>query len=134
MSYTKEQCREFITAYFEAAAFAETASGAPEDTGDGTFDTSFQNYGADMDDVAPAAKIKAMRDCLRFIDANIDMLERAGTPERNGDDYWLTRQHHGAGFWDRGYPENVSRALTDAAHADGSRDLYYGYDGRIYGF
>lgn len=39
-------------------------------------------------------------------------------------DFWITRNHHGAGFWCRGYPEALGDRLTKAAHAEGSRDLY----------
>jgi hypothetical protein len=39
-----------------------------------------------------------------------------------GHDFWLTRNRHGAGFWDRGLGERGQR-LTDAAHAYGESDL-----------
>lgn len=37
-----------------------------------------------------------------------------------GHDFWLTRNHHGAGFWDRG-DHPCLRRLTDAAHVYGER-------------
>ena len=52
-------------------------------------------------------------------------------PGQAGHDFWLTRNHHGAGFWDRGLGE-VGERLTDAAHAYGSSDLYVGDDGKVY--
>lgn len=48
-----------------------------------------------------------------------------------GHDLWLTRNHHGAGFWDRGLGDLGDR-LTDAAHALGEVHLYVGDDGQIY--
>jgi hypothetical protein len=48
-----------------------------------------------------------------------------------GHDFWLTRNQHGAGFWDRGLGE-LGKQLTDAAHSFGKRDLYIGDDGLIY--
>ena len=45
--------------------------------------------------------------------------------------FWLTRNRHGAGFWDRGLGE-VGRKLTDIAHSFGEVDLYVGDDGEIY--
>lgn len=48
-----------------------------------------------------------------------------------GHDYWLTRNHHGAGFWDRGLGE-VGEQLTKLAHADGECWLYVGDDGLLY--
>ncbi len=48
-----------------------------------------------------------------------------------GHDLWLTRNGHGAGFWERGLDE-LGDALTDAAKRQGSCDLYVGDDGLIY--
>ena len=51
---------------------------------------------------------------------------------QNGHDLWLTRNGHGAGYWDRGYDDKVSDAITDAAKSLGSVDWYVGDDGLIY--
>lgn len=84
-----------------------------------------------IDDIAPDAIQDAIADCAAFqIDNGAD-LEHAGDAERNGIDFWLTRNHHGAGFWDRGYGA-VGDRLTDAAHAYGEADLYRGDDGKLY--
>lgn len=48
-----------------------------------------------------------------------------------GHDFWLTRNHHGAGFWDRGLGE-VGQWLTDMAHPYGDASLYVGDDGSVY--
>lgn len=48
-----------------------------------------------------------------------------------GQDLWLTRNHHGTGFWDRGLPDPVGAVLTDAAHALGGCDAYITDDGRV---
>lgn len=69
--------------------------------------------------------------CADFIDANIEDL--AGIdPEQAGHDFWLTRNRHGDGFWDRGLGERGER-LSDAARVYSSVDLYVGDDGLIYG-
>jgi hypothetical protein len=52
--------------------------------------------------------------------------------ERAGHDFWLTRNHHGAGFWDGDWGEAEGRELTKLSHAYGSADLYIGDDGQIY--
>jgi hypothetical protein len=48
----------------------------------------------------------------------------------------LTRNGHGAGFWNRFYGDQpatkLGRALSDAAKVYGSCDLYIGDDGQIY--
>lgn len=42
----------------------------------------------------------------------------------HGHDLALTQNHHGTGFWDRGYPSALGDALTDAAHAQGEAYAY----------
>ncbi len=46
-----------------------------------------------------------------------------------GYDLWLTRNGHGAGFWDRGYDDGD--VLTEHAHNLGSVDIYV-HRGRLY--
>lgn len=49
-------------------------------------------------------------------------------PGQVGHDFWLTRHHHGTGFWDRWYnggPESeLGDFLTKWAHTYGDFDLY----------
>lgn len=52
-------------------------------------------------------------------------------PEQIGHDFLLTRNHHGAGFWDRGLGERGQR-LTESAHAYGDTNAYVGDDGKVY--
>lgn len=46
-------------------------------------------------------------------------------------DFWLTRNHHGAGFWDGDYPI-WGYKLTEVAHMFPEVELYVGDDGFIY--
>jgi len=85
-------------------------------------------------DIAPSELARIIADCAEFQQAHEALLMQAGTPSQNGHDYWLTRNHHGAGFWDRGYSKELGQALTDASHAAGERDLYIGDDGQVYMF
>jgi len=48
-----------------------------------------------------------------------------------GHDLWLTRNGHGAGFWDRGLGD-LGKNLTDSAHALGAVYLLIGDDGRLH--
>ena len=45
------------------------------------------------------------------------------SPEQFAHDFWLTRNGHGAGFWDRGLGE-IGDILTKASKTFGSCDLY----------
>ena len=49
-----------------------------------------------------------------------------------GHDFWLTRNGHGAGFWDGDWPLPYADLLDKAAQAAGTCDLYVGDDGMIY--
>lgn len=49
-----------------------------------------------------------------------------------GRDFWLTRNDHGAGFWDGDLPDDVGEELTAAARDAGERDLYMGDDHKLY--
>jgi hypothetical protein len=95
-------------------------------------------------DLAPETIEQAIADCKAFeASCTDDDLNHAsgGTEtngehytadERNGHDLWLTRNGHGAGFWDRGYPKDVGERLSKAAEAMGSRDLHIGDDDKIH--
>ena len=89
----------------------------------------------DLSDIAPETVQKAAEDCARFQEENAaDLADDLADidDEQAGHDFLLTRNHHGAGFWDRGYPEPLATRLTDASHAFGEVWFYVGDDGRIY--
>ncbi len=73
------------------------------------------------------------KDCEAFqLDEMDDILESGLSFAKAGHDFWLTRERHGAGFWDEGLG-SIGDRLTEAAHAYGSFDLYVGDDGMIHG-
>ena len=86
-------------------------------------------------DIDGASQNEARADCVDFVlqcsEQNIDLEALPTDSARIGHDIWLTRNHHGAGFWDRGYGV-IGDRLTDIAHAMGSCDAYVGDNGRVY--
>jgi hypothetical protein len=68
-------------------------------------------------------------DFLAYLEAN-NIPHDEWTDEQLGHDLWLTRNGHGAGFWDRGLPQG--EALTAAAKTFGPVELYVGDDGNLY--
>lgn len=93
---------------------------------------------ASFDELAPEALALAIEDCNDFnlsADCWLDKAYQHGTMSydmhRAGVDFWLTRNHHGDGFWDRGLGA-AGDELTKQAHAYGSCDLYRGDDGLLY--
>lgn len=128
---------DFTRGYIECALWAETCW-YEENQSD---DRSFQDHGYDYTDLAPETLAAMIEECADFQHDNAadleEYAERKGDPPEYsalacaGHDFWLTRNGHGCGFWDRGMGELGDR-LTRAAKVYGSRDLYLGDDGLIY--
>ncbi len=125
---------DFVAAYIEAALWS--SSDQSDDQGGAPLE---DNY--DTSDIDPEAMQQIIEDCQRFQQENEADLEEyyeliATNPEWNseeyaGHDFWLTRNGHGAGFWDREVGD-VGDRLSEAAEAFGEVDLYVGDDGRLY--
>ena len=49
-----------------------------------------------------------------------------------GHDFWLTRNGHGAGFWDGDWSENYSKMFDEGSKAYGTFETSLGDDGLIY--
>ena len=47
-------------------------------------------------------------------------------------DFWLTRQGHGAGFWDGVYPDEIGDKLTEISNDFRELYIYVGDDGQLY--
>jgi len=67
-------------------------------------------------------------DCSRFPNRcdHIGLFD--GREREAGIDFWLTRNGHGAGFWDGYWPEPNATILTDAAHAFGETYLEMAFE------
>lgn len=86
------------------------------------------------------ATLERMRDDARaFYDDNEheinsnEELTLAQSERKAAYDFWLTRNGHGAGFWDGSWPEPAASRLTKNAKPFGEFNLYVGGDGRIHG-
>lgn len=92
------------------------------------------------EDFAPESWVKITADCARFQtewEAYAERYKVEGEdfdldPSRAGHDFWLTRNHHGAGFWDGDWPEPWATKLDALARSFGEAWPYVGDDGRIY--
>ncbi len=112
----------FLNAYIVAALWSSNDEATPE--GGEPLDA---NYGPNDLHAETLEKMKA--DCDRFQAENATDI--AGSEERAGHDFWLTRNHHGCGFWDGDWPEAGER-LTQACRNFPEVNLYVGDDGWIY--
>ncbi len=116
----KPKLDTFTLAYLECALWSSTGeNGLPLD----------RDYG--IHDVSAEAIARAMADCAKFQGENASEIA-GGDTDRAGHDFWLTRNGHGAGFWDGDWEDADGKKLTDASHAFGEVDLYAGDDGELY--
>lgn len=85
-----------------------------------------------FDDLAPVTIQSFKEDCTGFAQSNIELLQLSGMElEQIGHDFWLTRNHHGAGFWDRNLGVTGEK-LSELARVYGEVCLYIGDDGLVY--
>ncbi len=122
----------FTRAYIEAALWSSTAYNSPahqeaDANGDGDrYDTSFERENYSEEDLSPELRAHIIADCADFQDANRADLDSAPdwyTAESAGHDFWLTRNGHGAGFWDQGL-DRLGTKLSEAAKVYGGEDWY----------
>lgn len=106
----------FISAYLEAALWTEE------------FDDI--NINDLPQETVEAAKV----DCLKFLSLCDDWFGMDASLEQAGHDFWLTRNGHGAGFWDRPkiYGQANADKLTDISKQFGEKDFYIGDDKLVY--
>ena len=113
----------FLEQYIVTALWSSNDESTPE--GGEPMDA---NYG--LVDIAPESMSRMAADCAAFQEANAGDL--GDDPEQGGHDFWLTRNGHGAGFWDGDWPEPAATRLTEASHAAGECHLIVGDDGKVY--
>jgi len=125
--------KRFLDSYIESALWSSTDDdGEPLDN----------NYG--IDDISTGTLVTMAEDCIGFLSLVTDMEGKYGEELENwyqgssqysafdvaGHDFWLTRERHGAGFWDGDWKHG--QELTDLAQTYSGNGLYVGDDGKIY--
>jgi hypothetical protein len=121
---------DMVKSYLGTALWAETDNA--DERGGEPLD---KNY--DVEDFAPEAVAKATADCAAFEEKAgplLEGIERQGqdVPDVIGFHFWLTRNHHGAGFWDGDYPKEIGEALTKLSHEFREQYVDVGDDGKLY--
>lgn len=92
-------------------------------TGEGLSSTPGATWSAD-------SEREALADVTGFITQAGALLDGMGA-SAIGYDFWLTRNGHGVGFWDRGLGERGDK-LSSIAKGMGPKEVYVGDDGKIY--
>ena len=118
---------KFLASYIETALWSTTdEDGVPLD-----------NSKYSDAELHPKTLERFKADCEKFILESSKILACDTTNDSHptyhiAHDFWLTRNRHGAGFWDGDYPEPIATKLTELAHSFGECDLYVGDDNKFY--
>lgn len=89
------------------------------------------------EDIDAESEGKAEREMAGFYRYVLDTVGEAAAaalaedPDRGGHDFWLSRNGHGAGFFDGDW-DPLGDALQAAAKTFGTSDAYVGDDGKVY--
>lgn len=119
----QENLSAFIAGYVEALLWSSVV----EQDG--------ETVNADNFPLSTAGADRCAADCLAFCNANGAFVARAvglyGASQA-GHDFALTRNGHGAGYWDsEELPEDLRQHLTSAAQAAGEANLWLNDDEEI---
>ena len=130
----EKELDEFLRGYLVCALWS--TNDEPTEAGGEPLDANYE-----ISDLAPATLAGCRSDCQDFMVSNrTDLLEyvkrrQAGAGytewECAGHDFWLTRNGHGAGFWDRGLGALGDR-LSEAAKVYRDAEMYVGDSGKLY--
>lgn len=131
LACTDDELKEFIDAYFATALWSEN------NDEDESLEMDFS-----AEDFDPESSQRMKSDCLAFLSKHSHTIKEAidakavrfgpdyGPWGRAGHDFWLTRNGHGAGFWDGDWKDPYGDNLTDGA-AEFPNVRLYVQDGKV---
>lgn len=121
---TRNGLNAFIEAYIECALWSSTHWDE-----DGNMLGCLDDYCAEF---SPELMAETVKDCTNFFEAHRHLWadERDYDDASAGHDFWLTRNGHGAGFWDRGieHGDEMSAACRPYGGVDLVLELDEGSD------
>lgn len=127
MGFTIDEQNVFEVSYLETATWSSTDDdGEPIDANPRVSEAYSQR------EVFSAEALRQVaEDCSAFLATGEELLRTALATGYDlgqaGHDFWLSRNRHGAGFWDRGLGE-TGDALHELATPFGEANLYWGDD------
>lgn len=133
--FTNEEITEIVTSQLGSLIW----SGGELTNESGEFTGEMWEDFYDADDATPelvaqlTEELKGAEFTEDFTHAVNEYRNHVGTQlgdiwERFGHDLALTRNGHGAGFWDRGLPSDAGDVLTDWAESLGTLNISHGHD------
>lgn len=146
LTLTDQDVDTLVRQYAITALWSSLDYTGVDDSGDGEPIPMDEEH--DITDLTDDAWRSFREDVTAFVESNaadVAAWVRAfdGDVEQVGHDLWLTRNGHGAGFWDRFYGDEprdvvsgeslsvIGERLSKAAHVWGEVELYVGDDGMI---
>ncbi|MFW5871481.1 MAG: hypothetical protein ACOCUT_00090 [bacterium] len=115
--------QDFFQGYIDCALWAESADIEPE------LDESFADCGFSVISLTEETRKKMEDDCEKFLQKAENLLDEEKNVRKDnfrfdiaGQDFWLTRNGHGAGFWDGGW--HYGKELTEIANEFPECTLY----------
>lgn len=123
----------FLRSYIATALWSSNDESTP--SGGEPMDTNYSS-----DDLAPETVQTMRADCADFLfqarrqlrDDNCTRDTGSSVLEQAAHDFWLTRNGHGAGFWDGDWAELAASILDQISRKAGEVDLYIADDGLVY--
>lgn len=126
---------EFVQGYVDAVGFCGSVLNADNGSGEGDL-RSPSDLGLPF---GRSTERRLRADARRFFKAHRNYIEAASvavTYDRLGNDFWLTREGHGTGYWDEPCDtEGACQALaylTEAAKAEGSGQCFRAFRGAVH--
>ncbi len=126
---------EFTTAYIECMLWSTNDESTPE--GGVPLD---ENY--DIKDIDDNSLRNIIVDCEAFQRKHADSISCGpenllytllrSVKAQAGHDFWLTRNGHGAGFWDGGWEREVGERMSKTCEKMGEVTPCVGVNGKIY--
>lgn len=113
---------QFVRQYLETALWADL----PEEN---------LKDGLTVENIDQESVNQAKKDCAQFVNDNekdVTAAIKQTSLDHVAYHFWLTRNHHGAGFWYGDYEEKLGERLTKAAQKFNEKYVYVGDDGKVY--
>jgi len=105
----QQQMDDFMSSYLETMAFTEEVDTAK---------------------LSNEMCVQVLRECATFYLRAVRYIN--GREVEAAHDFWLTRNHHGAGFWDGDWEEPACSILDALSEEFGEACVYQGDDGFLY--
>jgi len=130
---SEKELEDFMQGYLVTMLWSSTDES--DESGGNPLDDNYS-----VSDISDESFVQARAACESFLSKYGEVIERAELSRNSdgskmfsaGHDFWLTRNGHGAGFWDGDWSEPEATVLTKGCKEFGEAHPYVGDDGKVY--